>query len=351
MGGKDFVTLSQIIGQEKAIDLLRRAISREKMPHGYLFVGIPGVGKRTTARALVRALNCREQKDGDGCGRCTSCRQIMGGNFPDFEYIEPDGQKIKIDQIRALNQALAYKPAYGRFRVTLIHQAETMTREGANAFLKTLEEPPARNILILCVAEPLDLLPTILSRCQKVRFRPIPSPIIAQWIDTHYDVPHDSAVLAGICEGSLGRAQSIIETDYLEMRNEALLRLSQLQGRSPLESLSMALEWLKNLNKKEIHIRVKETMTLFGLLDLWKTWYRDLLVLKSGGRKDLLIYGDLDQKLKKVHKSITIEELMRGIFLLEQAQRDVLQFRNADLILETTALALGNVPLKDQPHR
>ena len=189
---------------EKAVDLLRRAISREKMPHGYLFVGIPGVGKRTTVRALTRALNCGEQNDGDGCGKCRPCRQIMGGNFPDFEYIEPDGQKIKIEQIRALNQALAYKPAYGKFRVTLIHQAETMTKEGANAFLKTLEEPPKRNILILCVAEPLDLLPTILSRCQKVRFRPIPSPLIAQWIDAHYDVPHESAVLAGICEGSLG---------------------------------------------------------------------------------------------------------------------------------------------------
>jgi len=351
MDGKGFVTLSQIVGQEKAVDLLRRAICREKMPHGYLFVGIPGVGKRTTARALTRALNCREQKDGDGCGKCRPCRQITGGNFPDFEYIEPDGQKIKIEQIRALNQALAYKPAYGKFRVSLIHQAETMTTEGANAFLKTLEEPPERNILILCVAEPLDLLPTILSRCQKVRFRPIPSPLIAQWIDAHYDVPHESSVLAGICEGSLGRAQSIIETDYLDMRNEALLRLSRLQGRSPLESLNMILEWLKDLNKKDIHVLAKENMTLFGLLDLWKTWYRDLLVLKSGGRKDLLIYGDLDQKLKKVHKSVTIEDLMTGIFLLERAQRDVLQFRNADLILETTALALGSISSQDRPYR
>ena len=92
-------------------------------------------------------------------------------------------------------------------------------------------------------------------------------------------------------------------------------------------------------------------MTLFGLLDLWKTWYRDILVLKSGGGKDLLIYGDLDQKLKKVHKSITVEELMTGIFLLERAQRDVLQFRNADLILETTALALGSIPSQDRPHQ
>ena len=102
----NIVSFSQILGQERPKRFLKQVLSRKKMPHAYLFTGIPGIGKTCTAMALTMALNCGDAIDGDGCGRCPPCRQMIGGNFPDFLSIRPDGQNIKIGQIRDLNRAL-----------------------------------------------------------------------------------------------------------------------------------------------------------------------------------------------------------------------------------------------------
>ena len=222
------IPFSQIIGQERAVHLLKQAITREKMPHAYLFVGVPGVGRTTTALALAQALNCEAPETGEGCGRCKPCRQLLGGNFPDVELVEPDGQSIKIEQVRELERRFAYKPVAGRYRVTVVRPAEAMTEEASNAFLKTLEEPPAGNVLVLNATEPSDLLPTIVSRCQKVVFRRIPPRVIEEWlIDTKGMDREKASVLARISDGSLGRALDMEESGFLEKRHAHLLSLSQ----------------------------------------------------------------------------------------------------------------------------
>ena len=147
---------SDIIGQEKAKGFFQRVLSEERIPHAYLFTGIAGIGKTSTAMALTMALNCREPSGIEACGDCPSCRQMTGGNFPDFVSIQPDGQNIKIEQIRELNRRLSFAPVSARYRVCVIQQAEAMTGEAANSFLKTLEEPPAGNILVLNAVEPLN---------------------------------------------------------------------------------------------------------------------------------------------------------------------------------------------------
>ncbi|MGD2127237.1 MAG: DNA polymerase III subunit delta', partial [Desulfobacteraceae bacterium] len=236
----DFIPFSQIIGQEKAISFLKRVIAQEKIPHAYLFAGIPGIGKTTTAIALTRAMNCQEPARGEGCGRCQPCRQINSGNFPDVEFIRPDGQNIKIEQIRNLDRTLAFKPLSGRYRVSIIRQAEAMTQEAANAFLKTLEEPPPGNILILNVTEPLDLLPTIVSRCQKVAFRPIPARLIKAWLKDRKGLVEDEAsILAKISDGSLGRAIEMWESNFLAKRHESLVALTKSLRLSPEEVFEM----------------------------------------------------------------------------------------------------------------
>jgi len=265
-----FTPFSQIIGQERAINFLRRVMSRDKIPHAYLFVGIPGIGKTTTALALTRAINCREPKDGEGCGQCQSCRQVMSGNFPDLEILKPDGRNIKIGQIRDLNRGFGYKPLSGRFRVSIVQKAEMMTEEAANAFLKTLEEPPQGNILILNVIEPLDLLPTIVSRCQKVNFRPLSVRLIAEKLVDKKKVNEEKAlVLAKISEGSLGRATRMCENEYFEKRQEYLFKLIHLPGLSPVEALEMALEYAKKDKKKGPNTAEKGDVGIFDLLSIW----------------------------------------------------------------------------------
>jgi len=279
---KPSTTFSQIVGQERAINFLKQVMAGEKIPHAYLFVGNPGVGKTTTALALTQALNCQAPVNHEGCEQCKPCRQMMGGNFPDLERIEPEGQYIKIEQIRELTRHFAFRPVSGRYRVSILRQAERMTEEAANAFLKTLEEPPQGNILILNVTEPSNLLPTIVSRCQKVPFRPIPVQLIIKWLMLNRDADVGRArVVAKLSEGSLGRALEMLESDFLEKRQDHLLNLIKISSLSPADALNLALESSGKNKKKESD--AAGNGGIFGLLSIWKTWYRDLLDLKTKG--------------------------------------------------------------------
>jgi len=329
------IPFSKILGQEKAVHLLKQAIQREKMPHAYLFVGISGVGRTTTALAMAQALNCEEPKDGEGCGRCRPCRQLLGGNFPDFELLEPDGQSVKIEQVRELERRFGYKPVAGRYRVTVIRPAEAMTEEASNAFLKTLEEPPAGNVLVLNATEPSNLLPTIVSRCQKVIFRRIPPQTIEEWLIDRQGLDREKAsVLARISDGSPGRALEMGESGFLEKRQEALLWLATLRRADPEDAVDWASRFVKDIERGD------RQEAMGALLGLWKSWYRDLLLLKAEGREELLINRDLSHELKIASEAFRMEHLLSNLQSLDQAERDVLRFRNPELVLESTVLEL-----------
>ncbi len=342
----DFIPFSQIIGQEKAIQFLKRAMAQEKLPHAYLFVGIHGVGKTSTAVALAQAINCTESKNGEGCGKCISCRQFPGGNFPDLRIVEPDGQFIRIEQIREIDRGMSFKPLSGRYRVVIVRRAEMMTPEAANAFLKTLEEPPPGNILILNVTEPRDLLPTVVSRCQKVGFRPIPASLVAQGLTEKMSLDHEKALLlARIAEGSLGRALAMGEKGFLGKRHEYISSLLSLRNISETEALEMALRFTGKEKKKEHDekgeeigkIEKEEIPLLFGV---WKSWYRDMLLIRSEGSEDKIINRDLCLELKKAAEGFKIKNLISSLLLIDQGESDFLHSRNLDLMMENLMLDL-----------
>lgn len=334
-----FKSFSQIMGQEKAVTFLKSAMAKGKIPHAYLFTGIPGVGKTTTALAFAQALNCNEPTNGDGCGTCRSCRQIMNNHFPDLFFIKPDGQNIKIDQVRELNRNHWFKRISGKYRVTIIHNADTMTEEAANAFLKTLEEPPPGNVLILKVTEPLDLLGTIVSRCQKIPFRPLPVNIIKECLKNEMRIDEENALLlAKISQGSLGRAVDMWESDFLKEREDAIEKLIRLPSVSAEEALELALEYSGKAKKTGTGER--KSKDLFELLGLWKTWYRDLIAMKIGGTIDTLVNSDFSRTLKKITTHFTVDDLINIFFLLDRAQKDLMHGRNLDLMMENTILDL-----------
>lgn len=336
-----FTRFSQIIGQEKAIGFLRRAMADDRMPHSCLFVGIPGIGKRTTAIALAQALNCLAPADGEGCGECRICRQVASGNFPDIETVIPQGKVIKIEQIRELNRRFGYKPVSGRYRVSVVSRAEMMTEEAANAFLKTLEEPPERNILILTAVEPRDLLPTIVSRCQKISFRPIPADLIAQHLHEQLGVDNDMALLlARMSEGSLGRAMQMHTGGFLENRNTHLHRIMAIPGMPPEEILKLATDITREEKGRGSQGLEKWEGGILEVLSIWRTWYRDLMLVKTGGTEVLLFNADFSHKLKKAAKNYIIENLVRSVLILDEAQRDIFRSRNVDLLMENTLLDL-----------
>jgi DNA polymerase-3 subunit delta' len=336
-----FKPFSQIISQERTISFLKGVMARGKIPHAYLFAGISGVGKTTTALAYTQAINCKEQVNEEACGHCQTCRQVRSGNFPDLVFIEPDGQNIKIEQIRGLNRALSFKPVSGRYRVSIIRQAEAMTDEAANSLLKTLEEPPPNNLIILNVTEPLAMFPTIVSRCQKVLFRPIPARAIADWLMGSQSVDKDRAhVLAKISEGSLGKAIRMSEGDFIKNREYLISRLIQLQGLSSEEALEMALEYKQKRKAWDSEDTGKGEWDLFDLLSIWKSWYRDLLLTKLHCPSDFLINVDFSQKLKNISRHFKIENLIESFHMVDRSQRDLLQTRNVDITMEHTILTL-----------
>jgi len=330
-----FKPFSGIIGQEGAVRLLREASAKEKMPHAYLFVGIPGIGKTSTALALCQSLNCEAPEGGEGCGQCRSCRKLASGNFPDLVILEPDGQNIKIEQVRELDRLFGFKALAAKYRVTVVRRAETMTEEAANAFLKMLEEPPLGNILILTVTEPLDLLPTILSRCQRVSFRPLPAPLIESWLVGNRGVEKDKAsLLSRIAAGSLGRALALGEGDFLGKRQELLYSISRIIHLPPEEVVEWALEYIGK-EKKE-----KKDEAVALMLGVWKIWYRDLILCKASCPEDVLVNIDFSRELKNASGDFTMDDLIESFFTLDFAERDLMRFRNVDLLVENSVLKL-----------
>ncbi|RPI72696.1 MAG: hypothetical protein EHM45_21850, partial [Desulfobacteraceae bacterium] len=263
------------------------------------------------------------------------CRQIAGNNFPDVELIDPDGQNIKIEQIRNLTRNLEFKPLIGRYRVTILRQVEKMTEESANAFLKTLEEPPAGNILILNVTEPLDLLPTIVSRCQQVFFKPLLPGLISERLMKDKGLTETEAmVLARIAAGSLGRALAMSENQFLKWRQDQVAGLIRFAGLPLAEAMQTAWDYAGKDKKQDLD------QGLSDLLMLWMTWYRDLLAIKSVCSVETLINRDYVPELQNLAIRFNIPQLVESVLALEQAQKDLNNFRNADLVMSHIVLNL-----------
>ncbi len=209
---------SEIVAQEAAVNILKKSIENKRSHHAYLFVGPDGVGKRTTAIAFARGLNCRSSGS-DGCDRCDSCRKIENGTHPDVELISPrEGTlTISIDQIRNLQRRVSYKPLEGKWKVYIIDDAASATEEAANCLLKTLEEPPPQVIFILITENIYRLLSTVRSRCQLILFKQIPRAEIEKLLRDRYQVaPEEARSYAWLSSGSIGRALYYLEREAPE---------------------------------------------------------------------------------------------------------------------------------------
>ncbi|HIE42249.1 MAG TPA: DNA polymerase III subunit delta', partial [Nitrospinaceae bacterium] len=171
------MSFKSVLGQSQPKKILNNALQNSSVAHAYLFYGQEGVGKKKLAIALAKALNCKNTGSDGACDECESCLKIERRTHPDFFYLEPVKNSptsreavIKIEEIRELQKKLAYLPYEGKTKVVVIDSAELMNLQAANSFLKTLEEPPSATVLILVSSNPQRLLPTLLSRCQRIQF-------------------------------------------------------------------------------------------------------------------------------------------------------------------------------------
>ena len=327
----EYFTINSILGQKKAKEMLRRAVKGERLSHAYLFRGPEGVGKKTLARAFGNYINCRDQTtDQDACGSCTSCRKLKSGNHPDQITIEPEGVSIKISQIRELKRALTFPPFEADCRTVIITDIHSMRREAANSLLKTLEEPPPGNLLILTGDEAGDILPTITSRCQIVPFSGLPHDQVAAKLTEEGSEPYNAATLAAVADGSLGRARMLAERELLELRRSIINRLLDLEP----DGTQTAEEVFKLAEQA-----AAESDLLPELIELLKFWFRDLVMI-SNQLSDQINNRDLQDLNAKASARWSPVILLNHLDLFDKARRELARNCNRTLVCESLFFGL-----------
>lgn len=213
--------LDQFREQDGSVSTLLTMARTETLPHALLLSGPAGTGKGEAALTLAQLLNCQAPPtpgitpfaslSAHRCGTCRSCRRIDAGTHPDVRVIAPEGSHIKIAQIRDLCNTLLAKPLEASHRVVLIKDAGRMNREAANALLKVLEEPPKGTFFVLTTSQPSELLPTVLSRCQLIRFRPLARETVVRCLMEEAHLPrHQAESVAALSDGSLALAREMV---------------------------------------------------------------------------------------------------------------------------------------------
>jgi len=287
------MALKDVIGHERIINILRGYIKRTRLPHALLFAGDDGIGKRFTATNLAKTLNCQGIKEPhiDCCDRCPSCKKIDRLTHPDLFVVKPEGRggQIQISCIRDLQRFLSYKPFEGRWKVAIIDDAHRLNEHSANAFLETLEEPPAMSVIILITSMPDVLLETIRSRCQRLNFSPLPIKSMIKLLKERLR-DMDEERLLFISELSGGRIGYALDEDLLKQRDRMFNIFLEMFG-NPAKDL-----WK---DKKEME-------AWFEGVDLW---FRDLAVLKVTGDAEWLINRDLETEIRGLSNRLELEDI------------------------------------------
>jgi DNA polymerase-3 subunit delta' len=325
------MSLSKIKGQDKQIEILQNALRENTLAHAYLFTGISGIGKMTVARSLAKILHCKNASD-DFCDCCISCKQITGDTHPDTLVIEPEGNTIKISQIRQLQEQLTFTVYEGNRKVVILDKADRMTIQAANCLLKTLEEPPPHTILVLLTSIPYRVPSTIRSRCQRLMFKPLSETLIEELLKDKLgnQIPPDLKLIASLAGGSFGNALRWAENDALLERQTLLEAVSNLNT----NSISSIFECGSQLGDDKEGSLEK--------LDMLLVWLRDCAVGKVTNHPHYIINKDLLPAVHTVSSSASWSDLMEKIQIVKETQRAVQENVNIRLAAEAMLLRLSH---------
>lgn len=203
----------KILGNDKIKNELANSVKTERYSHSYLFLGISGIGKKMIAKEFAKMILCEAEEK--YCGKCKSCLEFDSNNNPDFSEILPDGNNVKIEQIREMQRKIVEQPIISHKKVYIIDDADLMTREAQNCLLKTLEEPPEFACIILVGANESNFLSTIKSRCTIIKFNPIPDNLVKNYIKQKYEIENISESIVLASSGSIGKAEILKDKQEL----------------------------------------------------------------------------------------------------------------------------------------
>lgn len=333
---------ANIVGHQRVLALAARAVARESLPPALILAGPRGVGKRRVAQAVAQAFNClqpeRTSFEVDGCGRCAACTRIARGIHPDVVVVEPDDKgTITIDTIRDVVKRCAYRPFEGRRRVVIIDDADAMDTDPQSALLKTLEEPPQGSVFILVSSRPDALLPTVRSRCPRLRFGALTAADVATVLEREHGYTSADARTAALdADGSVARALEARAGDPAQAREDACDLLALVARES---DGSRRIQFVKDLFPKKA-TPASERDHLAVRLRALAALLRDLSLIWIGVSREALANADREDVLTRLASRFDAERASRGYTLVDQALVALERNANAKVVADWTVLHL-----------
>jgi len=350
---------NELTGNTRVKDALKRMITSGRLPGALLFAGEEGVGKKRFALELARALNCRTSKDGEACGVCSSCvriaklnyperddadewTQIIWTNHPDVGLVVAPKRVLRVEQMRQIEKEANFRPFEGKARVFLIDEADKLNDASANALLKVLEEPPRTSHLILITARPAMLLPTILSRCQMIRFAPLTPAEIETHLLKDKSIDKKTAQLrARAAGGSIGRA---LANDLVTFTSQRKAMLGVLNALVMNNDRAQLLRSAEQLNEAQYKDEFEER------LDVLETLIRDAWMLSLGVNEKLVVNADLLPELEKVSQRIDASRAADWLLQIEDVREALIVNINRKVTTDALLMTMaGEVPPQKRP--
>ena len=329
----------QVVGQTRAISLLQRSLQEGALAHAYLLVGPHHVGKMTLALNLAQALNCEAAEP--PCGECASCQKIISVGHADVQIIgltteensnaaKPQAE-IGIEQIRQIQHSASLPPFEGSYKVFIIDGAEFLSNEAANCLLKTLEEPAGNVVFILLTANDKLLPATVVSRCQRLELLPLAATEIEAVLQSRWGIELEKAkLLARLSRGCLGWALSVIhDDDLLRQRTERLEKLLDITAGDIEERFAYAAHLVDQFGRRRDSVH--------EVLDLWREWWRDLLLVKVGS-SNTITNVDFADRLSDWAGDFSLTQIRDFVDSIQAAGEQLRQNVNPRLVLEVLML-------------
>jgi DNA polymerase-3 subunit delta' len=330
------VPFACLVGHAHVVGLLRQAVRRGRVPQSLLLAGPEGVGKRAVALALAQAVNCPRRRDGDACGNCGTCQRIARGQHSDVTLVtKGDEPSIKIRAIRdRVLDAVNYRPFEAERRVYIIDPADEMTLEAQDALLKTLEEPPAAAILVLVTAYPDVLLPTIQSRCRRLRVGPLAESDVARVLVERLGMDATRAArLAAASGGSLSRALAEQSGFFDADRGAALGVITAARGAAVGPRLKAAAALAQHASDRRDREALSDRLAVVLAL------LRDLGAI-GASRETPLANGDLADTLRTLTAAFDVSRVSKAFDMVEEAEQALQKNASPKIVADWVAVRM-----------
>lgn len=322
---------SDIIGHEDIVKHFKSSIELGKVSHAYILNGEKGSGKKTLAGIVVKSLQC-ESGDPDPCGTCKSCLQAESGNQSDIIWVNHEKPNvISVDEIRSqIVNDIDLKPYSSKYKIYIIPDAQMMNPQAQNALLKTLEEPPEYVIIMLLTNNMDKFLPTILSRCIVLNFKPVQPLQMMEYLVTQLGVDQDKArFCTDFAQGNLGKAVRLaISTDYNDIREDSIRLLRRIQDME-MDEVILAV---KNMGKYKLDIT--------DYIDIMTMWFRDILMVKISNSPNKIIFKKEFSVMKKQASKASYEGLEQILEAMDKLKVRLEANVNFDIAMELTLLTI-----------